>query len=65
MLLPFVLTISSVFSINFRNLKIIHCHMSINFYPFQYNDEYLYEKNKKSNFDIEFDKFFFFDEEKV
>ena len=38
--------------------------MSINFHPFQYNDEYLYEKNKKSNFDIEFDKFFFLNEEK-
>ena len=38
--------------------------MSINFHPFQYNDEYLYEKNKKSNFDIEYDKFFFLNEEK-
>ena len=38
--------------------------MSINFHPFQYNDEYLYEKNKKPNFDIEFDKFFFLNEEK-
>ena len=38
--------------------------MSINFHPFQYNDEYLYEKNKKPNFDIEFGKFFFLNEEK-
>ena len=38
--------------------------MSVNFHPFQYNDEYLYEKNKKSSFNIEFDKFFFFNEQK-